>query len=68
MSMDAQEIHERVKQHLGAGLIESVLEAKDPWVLVEPGALVDGCLLLGGQECDCARQSATEQVRLKLLD
>jgi NADH-quinone oxidoreductase subunit C len=41
--MEAAEIHERVKAQTGAGLLESVLNAKDPFVRVAPDVLLELC-------------------------
>ncbi len=44
--MESAEIHERIKAHLGDGLLESVLNAKDPFVRVAPEGLFNLCGVL----------------------
>ena len=44
--MEAAEIHERVKARIGEGLLESALEAKDPFLRVAPGGLAELCRFL----------------------
>jgi NADH-quinone oxidoreductase subunit C len=44
--MEAAEIHERIKALVGAGLLESVLDAKDPFVRLAPDVMVELCRFL----------------------
>lgn len=44
--MEAKEIHERIQARVGEGFLESVLDAKDPFVRVPPEVLLDLCCFL----------------------
>jgi NADH-quinone oxidoreductase subunit C len=44
--MDAATIHERLRARFGERVTAADLEAKDPWVRVEAGAIHDVCLYL----------------------
>jgi NADH-quinone oxidoreductase subunit C len=44
--MDAATIHERLRARFGERVTGADLEAKDPWVRVEAGAIRDVCLYL----------------------
>ena len=44
--MDAATIHERLRAQFGERVTVAHLEAKDPWVRVEAGAIHDVCLYL----------------------
>jgi NADH-quinone oxidoreductase subunit C len=41
--MTASAVYERLKARCGEGVVSVELDAKDPWILVAPGALVDVC-------------------------
>lgn len=47
--MDAVEIHQRLKAQFGAGVGDCEAQAKDPWVVVDPSAIVDVCRFLHSQ-------------------
>jgi NADH-quinone oxidoreductase subunit C len=44
--MDAAAIHERLKARFGVGVGDCDLKAKDPFIAVEPAAIVDVCRFL----------------------
>jgi NADH-quinone oxidoreductase subunit C len=44
--MDAAAIHQRLKAQFEAGVGDCDLQAKDPWVAVQPAAILDVCRFL----------------------
>jgi NADH-quinone oxidoreductase subunit C len=44
--MDARSIYERLKTRFGSSVPACQLEAKDPWIVVEPAAIADVCRTL----------------------
>jgi len=48
--MDAALIFERLKTRFGEGVRECVLDAKDPWVVIDPAVLVEVCRFLRDEE------------------
>ena len=44
--MDAAAIHTRLKAHASAGVGDATLDVKDPWIQIEPDAIVGACAFL----------------------